>query len=293
MKGDVFMKKYRIISLLLVVICCFMVGCKPNSKEINYKFDKSTGTLTITGEGTMDYDDTEKWDMVENPKHVIISDGITNIAENAFDYWGDGETGEHNEFNKLKTVVLPKSLTYIGNEAFISCENLLEVDIPDNVIAIGESAFAYTGIKECIFPDNLTKISFGVCSGCYNLETVELGENVTSIGINAFFGCHKLTEITLPQSLTRIEADAFRFCKSISEITIPESVLKVDGKAFWGCNNMKTAIIEGKDTNLGRYSFGYKDSSKKVKDFTIKGYKGSTAEKYATENGFTFVALDE
>ena len=40
-------------------------------------------------------------------------------------------------------------------------------------------------------------------------------------------------------------------------------------------------------------SFYKKTKHIRVKGFTIKGYKGTAAEKYAKKNGFKFVALDK
>ena len=60
----------------------------------------------------------------------------------------------------------------------------------------------------------------------------------------------------------------FYKCPSLKSVTIPKSVSKIEGAAF-----------------------GYKDYNTKYDDFTIKGYKGSAAEKYATDNGFKFIAL--
>ena len=62
---------------------------------------------------------------------VVIADGTVAIADRAFSYQG------------MASVSLPHGLTYIGEEAFISCENLQTVTIPATVTYIDQGAFYY------------------------------------------------------------------------------------------------------------------------------------------------------
>ena len=73
----------------------------------------------------------------------------------------------------IVSVIIPESVTAIGNSAFSNCQNLTNVIIPESVTAIGNSAF----------------------SGCSNLTSVVIGENVSTIGSRAFYGCSKLTSV--------------------------------------------------------------------------------------------------
>ena len=106
--------------------------------------------------------------------------------------------------------------------------------------------------------------------GWEDIKTVVIQKNITSIGCDTFEGCSSLTSITIPNSMTCIEWYAFADCDSLSSITIPNSVTSIDN-----------------------YAFGYEleeDLSYYVKidNFIIYGTKGSAAETYAKENGFTF-----
>ena len=64
-------------------------------------------------------------------------------------------------------VVIPDSVTYIGEEAFWNCENLTSIEIPDSVISIARYAF----------------------TDCTGLTSIEIPSSVTSIGDDAFWGC--------------------------------------------------------------------------------------------------------
>ena len=56
---------------------------------------------------------------------------MTSIGEEAFSYCG------------ISSIIIPKSVTTIGNMAFFECSNLNSVTIPKGVTSIGEGAFSY------------------------------------------------------------------------------------------------------------------------------------------------------
>lgn len=76
-------------------------------------------------------------------------------------------------YRDITIVVIPESVTAIGNSAFYSCSNLTSVVIPESVTVIGDRAFY----------------------NCSNLTSVVIGENVSTIGANAFDACSKLTSV--------------------------------------------------------------------------------------------------
>ena len=72
---------------------------------------------------------------------LVIPDSVTSIGDWAF-YYCDA----------LRSVVLPDSVTSIGIGAFIGCKSLKSLEIPDSVTSIGFGAFSY-----CYFPYKLKK----------------------------------------------------------------------------------------------------------------------------------------
>ena len=61
--------------------------------------------------------------------------------------------------------------------------------------------------------------------------------------------------------------------------------------AFAGCTD-KSVFVPRSVTSIGNKALGYKGWSGIVESFAIEGYTGTAAETYATNNSFTFVALD-
>lgn len=116
----------------------------------------------------------------------------------------------------LQTILLPKSVTSIDDNAFFSCHSLNKVVIYDNSVkTIGMAAFEY----------------------CSSLADIILPEGVTTIARSAFADCSSLVDVTLPSTMTTLEYGAFENCTSLRSVTIPNSVNTVDAP-FYGCSSL-------------------------------------------------------
>ena len=116
-----------------------------------------------------------------------------------------------------------KPVTSIGEYAFVYCNSLTEVTIPEGVTSIGVGAFA----------------------GCRSLTEVTIPEGVTSIGEWAFEACSSLTKAIIPEGVTSIGKGAFLSCRSLTEVTIPKSVTSIGELAFYGCEALATVYYGG------------------------------------------------
>ena len=150
---------------------------------------------------------------------------------------------------KLREVVIPNTITSIGDEAFYGCSSLASVTIPESVTSIGKSAFY----------------------NCRSLTSVIIPDGVTSIGSSTFYGCSSLSSITIPDSVTTIGNSAFYNCSSLTNIAIPESVTSIGERAFYGCVgelmiNSKTVVEEDyTSSNYPTYSSGWLQGSEFTK----------------------------
>lgn len=278
---------------------------KDKNKNITLKYDENTQTLSFSGKGRMeDYEYYPLWYDTAMPVNIVVNEGITRICADAFSAGIDGNSGEsRTQFDQTKSVKLPESLTEIGDEAFYNSNSLESITIPKNVTKIGRMLFGDCDKLESVtFPGGIKKIPEYTCMYCKSLKSVTFEEGVEKIGGSAFNGCYKLSKLKLPSTLKRIGYCAFDGA-ALTEVKLPEKLEVIENKAFYG-GKLKSVTIPKSVRKIGKYAFGYywgvkKDGTDnaesddlKLKDFTIKGYKGTAAQKYAEDNGFSFISLD-
>ncbi len=155
---------------------------------------------------------------------------------------------------ELTTVVIPSSVTTIGELVFYNCSALENITIPSSVTSIGNTAFSATNLKGVTIPDSVTVIANSLFMGS-KIDTVTLGDSVTSIQANAFSNCSKLTSITIPDSVTSIGDSAFQRCTSLNSLTIPDGVTSIGVNTFNRCSNLSSINIPDGVTNIGGHAF--------------------------------------
>ena len=169
------------------------------------------------------------------PDLVDLIHSLSVDSEGDIDAFCVGERAFAN-FLSLREVVLPRSITHIGNSAFYECTGLTSVTLPDSLIHIGNRAFnGCRGLTSVTLPDSLTYIGAYAFYGCRGLTSVTLPDSLTHIGNNAFWGCTELTSVMLPNSLTHVGSYAFFGCTMLTSVTLPDTLTHSGISAFCGC----------------------------------------------------------
>lgn len=76
------------------------------------------------------------------------------------------------------------------------CSSLKSVVIPDSVTSIGEGAFyRCTALTTATVSNSVSRISYGTFMSCENLISVTIPNSVKSIGEKAFYNCGSLTDV--------------------------------------------------------------------------------------------------
>lgn len=146
---------------------------------------------------------------------------ITAIPTGAMAFYNNPGNGWNYTTNTtLKTIILPETLTTIGNSAFAMCQNLREINIPNSVTTLGRWMF----------------------EGCASLEEVNIPRGVTDIPASAFYGAG-IKRVTIPSSVTTIGGWAFNLCNNLASITIPASVTSLGESVLKECVNLESAEI--------------------------------------------------
>lgn len=231
-------------------------------KNACWSFDAQTGTLTISGSGAMtDYaaaNDLPWYSLRDGIQTVIVSEGITHIADRAFvahksliraelpdTLQSIGESAFYN-CAALPELVIPEGVTEIPESAFYQCARLVSISIPESVTHIGNWAFMYCGhLEEVTIPSGVTSISYSQFNGCSALTEIRIPEGVTTIDNYAFQNCFALKNVHLPETLESIGLSAFQNCTALTSVRVPASVTTIKGSAFSGCSSLKKVAFAG------------------------------------------------
>ena len=253
-------------------------------ENVTYIFDRRTGLLTISGTGKM-----ENYSRSSSPfyndnsiKSVVITKGVTSIGDYAFYYC----TG-------LTSVTIPNSVTSIGNYAFRDCgAGLTSITIPNSVTSIGNYAFEYCeSLTSITIPNSVTSIGNYAFRDCTGLTSITIPNSVTSISDGAFYYCTGLTSITIPNSVTSISDDAFRDCTGLTSVTIPNSVTSIGSRAFYNCTGLTSVTIPNSVTSIGSDAFCYSTGLTNITIPNSVTSIGSSAFYYCT--GLTSITVDK
>ena len=234
----------KIYTFITAAACCAAIsGIMPFSSSAEESV-KTYGDLRYVnsdsdGNGIYDYiaiiDCNESVTKIEIPAE-IEDIPVVEIESSAF-----------NGCANLTSIIIPDSITSIGDFAFENCSGLTSITIPDSVTSIGDHAF-YNCLTSITVSEN-NKYFSSLNGVLFNKDKTELvtylignerteyaiPDSVTSIGDRAFYKCSSLTSIIIPDSVTSIGDHAFYNCSSLTSITIPDSVTSIGDHAFYNC----------------------------------------------------------
>ena len=164
---------------------------------------------------------------------IVLPKGIITIGDDAFSY-----------NTSLTSIKIPNTVTTIGKRAFRGCTNLTSIEIPDSVTYIGDYCFyGCNRLQKIKLSKKIQTINQRLLQGCSSLTEIEIPEGVKSIGFQAFCNCNKLTTITLPASLTSFNGTAIAGLSRLTEVKVADGnnsfkfengiLLSKDGKKMY------------------------------------------------------------
>ena len=210
---------------------------------------------------------------------IVIPDSVTIIGDSAFQ-----------NCSGLTSIVITDSVTTIGESAFAMCIGLTSVVIGSGVTSIGRYAFNYcTGLTgELVIPDSVTSIGDEAFAYCSGLTSVHIGSGITSISGWVFQNCSGLTgKLVIPDSVKTIGTIAFAYCSGLTSVIIPDSVTSIDNYAFYGCTSLP---VEDNLRYADTYLVGVAD--KTLSTYTIKeNTKWVGARAFENCSGLTSIVI--
>ena len=150
---------------------------------------------------------------------VTFPNTLNSIGEYAF------------ENTKLNTVDLSNTqITSLPNGCFFICENLSDVKLPKDLTDIGNNAFISTPIASITFPSSLQKIGDYAFQKA-KLEYVVIPTNCNAIEQGAFSENTKLTTVYINGVTCYLAVDAFANCGNLKDVYITSNV-EPDAKRY-------------------------------------------------------------
>lgn len=254
-----------------------------NIKTINQGAFENTGFTSLELPSTITSIGKEAFNLCRKLEKVVIN---CNLAEGLFKNCkslNDVTFGENitsiptSTFfgcSGLETVSFTDSITSIGGSAFREC-GLKQLVLPSTITSVGDYAFSDDSKLEKVTINGVwSTIPSSAFYRCTMLEEVTIAEGNETIGSDMFSGCTSLKNITLPSSLTTIKYRAFENCTALKSIIIPENVQTIENTigsstskayAFAGCYNLVEVYnlsnyitintgIENENGSLGLYA---------------------------------------
>lgn len=219
-------------------------------------------------------------------KSVVIPNGVTSIAGDAFNYCA-----------ALERVTIPNSVNEIGFNAFQGCTSL-KYNKYGNACYLGNIGNPYLvlvkadgeDISDCTVNPRTRFICSYAFLNCYYLTNVTIPNSISNVGDYAFASCtllknvyyegtladwcdisfndnpcshgailyidgYPLTTAVIPEGVTSIKKKAFCGCASLDNVILPESVTSIGEFAFAGCVSLTEVRMPDSVTDIERYAF--------------------------------------
>ena len=151
--------------------------------------------------------------------------------------------------------------------AFIYCESLMKIAIPEGITTLRSATFKEcTRLETVEIPSTLTTFEDQVFSTCYALESIAVPEGTTEIPESFCYQCTQLTDLQLPETVETIRNGAFALCYGLEHINLPNSLTTLLNGAFSGCYNIQEVVVPSSVRTMGSDIF-YQNAS--VKTITL------------------------
>ncbi len=212
-----------------------------------------------------------------------VGSQLTSIGENAFYecfnlntvyYAGSIEDWFNIEFESSTS----NPLYYVA-DLYIEGESVTEVVVPESVTTIGDYQFSgYDSLTSITINSGVTSIGDYAFSGCSSLTSISIPAGVTSIGGSAFSGCSSLTSIEIPAGVTTIGNSAFYGCYLTIVYNYSDLEITAESSDYGGVAKYAEVVLtEENQDNVNTDENGYVTYTD-GEEVLLLGYLGSETD---------------
>lgn len=248
-------------------------------KSETFKNCKNVTTVTFDQSGSLDVESIGDYafEGCSSLKTIIIPKYVSEMGSKVFQ-----------DCTNLESIRISASVSKIGSRMFAGCPNLKSIvveegnekydsrencnaivetatntlvcgtensTIPSTITAIGNGAFAETGLKNIVIPEGVTSIELQAFENCQDLESVTLPQSLKKLGYHVFANSG-LTSLVIPEGITYLPQGTFNGCKNLETVTLPTTLETIEYNAF--SNSGLTSIFIPKGvTSISSTSFNY------------------------------------
>lgn len=157
---------------------------------------------------------------------------------------------------ELTSVDMPDNVIAIGDNGFYRCPKLSLTSLPSGITSIGQYAFRNCSkMVLTSLPSGITSIGDFAFLNCYQLSLTALPSGITSIGQYTFNNCPRLALTSLPSGLTSLPTAAFQYCPKIALTTFPSGLTSIGDYAFKQGTGLASITLPPALTAIGNQAF--------------------------------------
>ena len=210
-----------------------------NIGAYSFNYNPYLDTLNLRSVQTIGIAAFNATGFLSNGYDLVFPPTLTSVGSNAFNS------------SKINSVTFDAAnqVTNLQAGAFANTSSFTSINLPSNLVTIGNSAFYSSDLTSIIVPNSVTSI--GVQAFEESPLTSAVINNGT-IGNYAFRNITTLTSLTLNSGVTSIGTQSF-LNLGITTVTIPSTVTSMDDAAF-GLNSVITSAIIN-STVIGTLAF--------------------------------------
>lgn len=219
---------------------------------------------------------------VEYEGTLSIPEGVTTIAENAF----DSTLSTTETYTNITNISIPSTLTtmdditldFLNSKATAIESNrkwiinslsdtykvmvsgkLTTEDITSGLVIQNNILTDGTSVAgDVVIPATVTAIANDAFNGNSSITSIsfESGSVCSSIGDYAFQDCTNITSLILPSSLRTLGLASFKYCNSLRVVDVPEGVTTIKQDAFnMSGTGIADLILPTTLTSIGNWAF--------------------------------------